>query len=83
MLTKDPETRAAEEALRRNQRTPAQVAGLSAGRPPFSYSVWKRKVRPATPQELVEWEEFLQQRSAERETDIAREAGIAPSEPNE
>ena len=82
MLTRDSETRAVEEALRRNQRAPEEVARLSIGRQPFSYAAWKQRVRPATPEELADWEEFLRQREVEREWDLAAEAGIELSGPS-
>ena len=60
------DTEAVEAALRRNQRSPEEVARLAAGRRPFSYAGWQRKARPATPEELADREEFLRQRDAER-----------------
>jgi hypothetical protein len=78
MLTKTSDREAVEAALRRNQRTPEEVARLAAGRRPFSYAEWQREAPPATPEELADWEEFLRQRDAEREASPAREARMYP-----
>lgn len=76
MLTRTSDTEAVEAAIRRNQRSPEQVALLAAGRRPFSYSEWQRKARPATPEELADWEEFLRLRDAERDASLARESSL-------
>jgi hypothetical protein len=67
-----------EERIRRNQRSPEEVAKLAEGVPPFSYEDWQREAPPATPEELADWEEFLKEREAEREANLAREAGVDP-----
>jgi hypothetical protein len=79
MLTKtsDTEQEEVEAALRRHQRTPEEVARLAAGREPFSYAAWKRKARPATPEELADWEEFLRMRDAERVASLAMDTDRA------
>jgi len=79
MLTKTGEERAVEAKLRRYQKTPEQVAQLAAGVQPFSYAEWQRRARPATPEELADWEVFLAERDAEREASLAREAGMEPN----
>ena len=65
-----------EAQLRRHQKTPEEVARLTAGTPPFSYEQWQREAPPATPEGLAEWEDFLRERNAEREASLAREAGV-------
>ena len=76
MLTKSTDREEFKTAIRRNRRSPAEVARLAVGRKPFSYREWRRRAPPATPEELADWEEFLRQREAERAASLAREAGI-------
>jgi hypothetical protein len=71
----DPEV---EEALRRLQYTPEERARLFRRTGPFSFEEWQREARPATAEELADWEEFVRQREAEREASLASEAGLAP-----
>ena len=78
MLTNTTERRSAEAELRRRQKSPEQVAALAAGVQPFSYAEWQQRARPATPEELADWEAFLKDRDAEREASLAREAGLGP-----
>ncbi len=65
-----------EAELRRHQKTPEQVAQLASHIQPFSYVEWQQRARPATPEELADWEEFLRARDADREASLAREAGV-------
>lgn len=67
MLTKTADIEQLEAVIRRNRRSPEEVARLAAGRKPFSYQEWQEKAPPASPEELADWEEFLRQRDAERE----------------
>jgi hypothetical protein len=62
--------------IRRNRRSPEDVARLSEGAPPFSYEAWQRSAPPATPEELAETEAFLQERRQAREASLAAELGI-------
>lgn len=78
MLTKSSDIEAVEERIRRHQKTPEQVAQMARNVRPFSYEEWQQRARPATPEELADWEEFLKEREAEREASLAREAGVAP-----
>ena len=67
--------------IRRNRRSPEEVARLAEGHRPFSYEEWQREAPPATPEELAETEEFLRLRNLEREASIAAEAGVYRGEP--
>jgi hypothetical protein len=78
MSTRVSDLEAVEAQLRRHQKSPEEVAQLAVGVAPFSYEEWQREAPPATPEELADWEEFLQQRNAEREANLAREAGVDP-----
>jgi hypothetical protein len=78
MLTRPSDVEELEAAIRRNQRSPEEVARLAEGHRRFSYKEWQREAPPATPEELADWEEFLRQREAEREASLAREAGVDP-----
>jgi hypothetical protein len=78
MLTQTTDLEAVEAELRRHQKTPQEVARMGANVKPFSYAEWQKQARPATPEELADWEEFLRERDAEREASLAREAGLEP-----
>src|SRR5688500_6342343 len=67
-----------EAAIRRNQRSPEEVARLAVGCQPLSCKEWQRKAPPTTPDEPAAWEEFLRQRDAEREASLIRAAGVGP-----
>src|SRR5947207_2970398 len=70
------ETEDLAAVIRRNRRSPEEVARLAERHRPFSYKEWQRQAPPATPEELAETEEFLRLRNLEREASIAAEAGI-------
>jgi hypothetical protein len=74
MLSRDRELEAIEERIRSRQRSPEEVAKLSAGKASFDYQEWVRENSPATPEELAETEDFLRELNAEREAILAREA---------
>lgn len=80
MSTKRTDTAVPEETENRTERyirrSREEAARLAEGHRPFSYEEWQRKAPPATPEELAETEEFLQQRNLEREGSIAAEAGL-------
>jgi hypothetical protein len=61
MLTRDSELEAIEERIRSRQKSPEEVARLSAGKAPFDYREWVRDNPPATPEELAEMEDFLRE----------------------
>lgn len=65
-----------EARLRRHQKPPEEVSRLAEGVSPFSYEDWQREAPPATPEELADWDAFLESRDAEREASLAREAGL-------
>ena len=77
-MTRLRDAEAVEDRIRQHQKTPEQVAQLASNVRPFSYAEWQQRVRPATPEELADWEEFLRDREAEREASLAREAGLEP-----
>lgn len=90
MSTKHTDPVVREEAedlaavIRRNRRSPEEVARLAEGHRAFSYKEWQREAPPATPEELAETEEFLRLRNLEREASIAAEAGVYVDEvPND
>jgi hypothetical protein len=67
--------------IRRNRRSPEEVARLAEGVPPFSYEAWQRSAPPATPEELAETEAFRQERRQAREASLAAEIGISEPDP--
>lgn len=80
-MTQDDDAERAEleefkAKIRRLQRSPEEVARLAVGVRPFSYAEWQRVAPPATPEELADWEEFLQSRNAERERWLAMETTL-------
>jgi hypothetical protein len=73
--TSPEETEDLAAVIRRNRRSPEEVARLAEGHRPFSYKQWQREAPPATPEELAETEEFLRLRNLEREASIPVERG--------
>jgi hypothetical protein len=69
--TSTPET--FEQKLARLRATPGERARILASSAPFDYDAWAREAGPATPEELAEMEEFLQQREEERLESLASE----------
>jgi hypothetical protein len=67
-----------ENELRRLQYTPEERERLFPAAPPFQIAEWLQSMPPATPEELAEMEEFLQEREAEREASLLHEIGLTP-----
>jgi len=73
VLTQVRDVGAVEAELRRHQKTAEQVAQLASDARAFSFAEWQQRVRPATSDELADWEQFLRDRDTEREISLARE----------
>jgi hypothetical protein len=70
----DPEpSAAAEHPLAHLVATPEERATFLAGLAPFDTEAWMRTVTPPTPEELVDLEDFLQEREDLRRQSLARE----------
>jgi hypothetical protein len=65
-----------EQRLARLRATPEERAQIIASASPFDDESWVRERGAASPEELVEMEEFLRERDRERERSLAREQGL-------
>ena len=63
------------QRVARLRATPEERARLLAGAAPFDYEAWAEEAGPAVPEELVEMEELLQEREADRQRNLAGEEG--------
>jgi hypothetical protein len=68
-----------EQKLARWRAAPQERARVLASLSPFDYEAWVREAGPATSKELVEMEEFLRGREAERQRSLADEESRSES----